>query len=225
MLPASILENSAREAYAEGHQTAETGKTKRIRASAEASAHVSATKFTRRFSDYNDGPSTESSNTLSLHRNPYLNTHFSPGVAELQCNHPLMCSFRSSTRAERASAVRFLFLFRRILQVRIILQIRSHRVPERTQIHQKQHLPAPILPLSPRIDSLRAQPVLSTRRREIKTRRDPQQGHESVMEVGPSIKDGHALARDTTKGSAVPTATTNQVLLIGIGKIHLGSND
>ena len=63
---------------------------------------------------------------------PISETHYHPGIAELHCNHPLMCLLRSSTRAEKASAVRFLFLFRRILQVRVILQIQSRRVPKRT---------------------------------------------------------------------------------------------
>ena len=63
---------------------------------------------------------------------PISETHYHPGIAELHCNHPLMRLLRSSTRAEKASAVRFLFLFRRILQVRVILQIQSRRVPKRT---------------------------------------------------------------------------------------------
>ena len=69
---------------------------------------------------------------VKLFLNPIYETHYNPGVAEQQCNHSLMRLLRSSTRAARASAVRFLFVFRRILQVRVILQVLTHRVPKRT---------------------------------------------------------------------------------------------
>ena len=94
--------------------------------------HTSVLQVHRSFQDYSGGPLSVSSNFFSLHRNPIYETHYNPGVAELQCNHSLMRLLRSSTRAARASAVRFLFVFRRILQVRVILQVLTHRVPKRT---------------------------------------------------------------------------------------------
>ena len=160
-------------------------------------------RFTRSFQDCSGGPLSVSSIFFSLQGHPIYETHYNPGVAELPRNHSLMRLLRSSTRAARASADRFLFVFRRILQVRVILQVLTHRMPKRTQIYQKQHLPAPIPPLPSRIDPMRGQPVLSTRRREIRTRRALPQRHESVMQVGPSPGREHALARGIAKGSAV----------------------
>ena len=72
MPPASAVEQSFKEAYLQGHQTAQRGKTERSRAGAEASAHECVTNFTRRFQDYSGGLGTVSSNTFSLHRHPYL---------------------------------------------------------------------------------------------------------------------------------------------------------
>ena len=130
--PASVVEQKFREAYLQGHQTAQRGKTERGRAGAEASAHECVTNFTRRFQDFRRWSRTCAVKHFPATPTPISETHYHPGIAELHCNHPLMCLLRSSTRAEKASAVRFLFLFRRILQVRVILQILSRRVPKRT---------------------------------------------------------------------------------------------
>ena len=109
MLPASAVEQSFKEMYLQGQQTAESGETERSRAGAEASANECA-------------PGSPEASTItavvhylyrqtffSLHRNPIYDTHYNPGVAELQRNPSLMRLLRSSTRAARASAVRFFF--------------------------------------------------------------------------------------------------------------------
>ena len=131
-LPASAGEKNSQGSAAFTVSRPPSGEAEPGRAGAEATAHACVTNFTRRFQDYSGGPLSVAPNFFLLHRNPIYETHYNSGVAELQCNHSLMRLLRSSTRAARASAVRFLFVFRRILQVRVILQVLTHRVPKRT---------------------------------------------------------------------------------------------
>ena len=70
--PASVVEQKFREAYLQGHQTAQRGKTEPGRAGAEATAHECVTNFTARFQDCSGGLGAVPSNTDPLHRHPYM---------------------------------------------------------------------------------------------------------------------------------------------------------
>ena len=70
--PASVVEQKFREAYLQGHQTVQRGKTEPGRAGAEATAHECVTNFTARFQDCSGGLGAVPSNTFPLHRHPYM---------------------------------------------------------------------------------------------------------------------------------------------------------
>ena len=121
---------------------------------------------------------------------------------------------RDNTRALRAFAVRLLLLFRGILQVRIILKVLTGTVPERTKIDQQKHLPAPIAPL----ELSWSQPVLGTRRGQVKTTRAHQHLPERIGQDGRSPGSEHAYANCTVRAPAEFAAAINHLNMIKAGK-------